>query len=363
MQPDMDMVMFLQGRVAVSDGAPVPGNILIERVCNASVRQQVYASPHGDFTMQLGSKADSYLDASGERPTQYSQSGQYQTNPNDPEGGIPRRDLANCELRASVSGFRSSTINLVEINDYGSKVLNVGAIVVQRTTKIEGTLSAIPYKAPKDARKAYEQGLEALRNSKLAAARLHFQKAVDVYPAFTFAWFQLGTVLQQQNQPDAARAAFTHASTIDSKYLPPYLSLASMASEAQNWTEVLKLTGHILALDPLAGATGYILDLDPVNYADAYFYDSLANFELNRIDAAEKSGLKAEHLDLRTHFPQLHLILAEIFARKHNYSTAISELQTFMDLAPTAKNVEQVRERQAELQKLDASAAATEKPN
>lgn len=354
--------MFLQGHVAASDGAPVPGNIMIERVCNASVRQQVYATPHGDFSMQLGSKADSYLDASGERPTQYSQSGQYQT-PNDPEGGIPRRELANCELRASVSGFRSSTINLVEINDYGSKVMDVGAIVVQRTTKIEGTLSAIPYKAPKDARKAYEQGLEALRNSKLTAARQHFQKAVDIYPAFTFAWFQLGTVLQKQDQPDAARAAFTHATTIDSKYLPPYFSLASMASNAQNWTEVLKLTGHILALDPLAGATGYILDLDPVNYADAYYYDSLANYALNRIEAAEKSGLKAEHLDLRTHFPQLHLILGEIFARKHNYSTAISEVQTFLELAPGANNVEHVRERLAELQKLDASAATTEKHN
>jgi tetratricopeptide (TPR) repeat protein len=136
-----------------------------------------------------------------------------------------------------------------------------------------------------------------------------------------------------------------------------------MASAAQNWTEVLKLTGHLLALDPLAGATGYVLDLDPVNYADAYFYDALANYELGRIDAAEKSGLKAEHLDLRTHFPQLHLVLAEIFARKHNYSTAVSEVQTFLDLAPTAKNIEQVRERLAELQKLDASASATDKPN
>src|SRR6267143_1385762 len=69
-QPREDLVMFLRGRVATHDGAPVPNDMLIERVCNNSVRQEVYASPHGDFTMQLGSRADSFLDATGDRASQ-----------------------------------------------------------------------------------------------------------------------------------------------------------------------------------------------------------------------------------------------------------------------------------------------------
>jgi len=32
---------------------------------------------------------------------------------------------------------------------------------------------------------------------------------------------------------------------IDSKFLPPYLSLASMAFAAQDWPQVLNLTNHI----------------------------------------------------------------------------------------------------------------------
>jgi hypothetical protein len=138
-----------------------------------------------------------------------------------------------------------------------------------------------------------------------------------------------------------------------------------MAYEAENWAEVLKLTGHILDLDPLsqAPATGYMLDLDPLNYTGVYFYNSLANFKLNRIDDAEKSALKAEHLDLRTSFPQLHLLLAEIFARTNRYAAAILQTQTYLELVPHAKNADQVREQLAKWEKLNASVSTGQKPD
>jgi hypothetical protein len=351
--------MFLQGRVATNDGTPLPNNAVVERVCNNHVRQQVYASSHGDFSMQLGSRTDSLVDASGDGA---SPSG---VATKDSLMGIPRRDLTNCELRASAAGFRSAVISLVELDTFGSSI-DVGAIVVQRATKVEGmTLSAEPYKAPRDASRAYEKGLDAERNGKLASARKYFERAVEIYPKYAHAWFQLGTVLQKQDQNDAARSAYIQATTIDTKFLPPYLSLASMAYEAENWAEVLKLTGHILDLDPLsqAPATGYMLDLDPLNYTGVYFYNSLANFKLNRIDDAEKSALKAEHLDLRTSFPQLHLLLAEIFARTNRYAAAILQTQTYLELVPHAKNADQVREQLAKWEKLNASMSTGQKPD
>ena len=343
--------MFLLGRVATDDGTSLPNDVLVERVCNNTVRQDVYASPHGDFSMQLGSRADSFPEASAD-PTSPSV-----VDGKDSVMGIPRRELTNCELRASASGFHYGVINLVELDTFSSSV-DVGAIVMQRATKTEGmTLSATPYKAPKDARRAYVKGLDAERNGKLADARKYFETALQIYPRYVNAWFQLGTVLQKENQKDAARTAYTHATTIDTKFLPPYLSLASMAYEAENWTEVLNFTGHILDLDPLscADVTGYILDLDPLNYAEAYFYDAIANYKLNKIEAAEKSALKAERAGLRTHFPQVHLLLAEIFARKNNFATAISEMQTYLELAPHAKNADQAREQLAKWEKVNAS--------
>jgi hypothetical protein len=356
-QPREDLVMFLQGHVATDDGTPVPHDAVVERVCNNKVLQQVYASLHGDFSMQLGSRADYFLDASGDPPSQSSATGK------DSMMGISRRELANCELRAMVSGFHPSAISLMGITP-NSSGLEVGAIVVHRATKVKGmTLSAAPYKAPNDARRAYEKGLEAERNGKLADARQYFEKAVEIYPKFANAWFHLGAVLQNLAQKESAYTAFTHATTIDSKFLPPYLSLASMAYEAGDWPQVLKLTNHVLDLDPFkyTNVTGYIIDLDSQEYAEAYFYNSFANYKLNKFEDAEKSGLKAEHLDLRPRFPQLHLLLAKLFAQKKNYATAILETKIYLELAPHAKNEDHVREWLAELEKLNGPTSSSEK--
>src|ERR1700722_11027030 len=295
-----DLVMFLRGRIATPGGARVPHDLLVERVCNNRVRQQVYASLHGDFSMQLGSRTDNFPEGSAEAS---SPNGVANRNS---DMGISRRELTTCDLRVSAPGFQSRVISLMGVDSFGGSI-DVGAVVVQRAGKVEGaTLSA---KAPKDATKAYDKGLQAEKNGKLADADKYFETAVELSPSSANAWFQYGTVLQKENQQDAARKAYTQATTIDTRFLPPYMSLASMAYQDGKWTEVLDLTGHILDFDPLnrVAVNNYILDLDPSNYADAYFYNAMANYKLNKIEDAEKSALKAEHQDLVTHFPQVNL--------------------------------------------------------
>lgn len=343
--------MFLSGRVATNDGTALPNNVLVERVCNEKVRQQVYASLHGDFSMQLGaSPADTFLDASG-------QMSQLRPDPNNPLNGISRRDLAMCDLRVSAAGFHDTRLSLMELNIFGESV-DVGSIMVQRGEKVKGaTLNAALYKAPDDARKAYEKGLDAENKGKLVNARTYFEKAVAVYPKFASAWFELGNVLRVQQEKSAARDAYTKATAIDTKFVPPYLELAAMACEAENWKEALDFTGHILDLEPFKSPSGYTLDLDKYAYAEAYFYDALANYNLDRMADAERSALKAEQ-ELRTHSPRLHLLLAEIFAQRKNYTKAILEAQTYLELAPHAFNADQVRARIAKWQALDSSSPA-----
>src|SRR4029077_516617 len=237
---------------------------MIERVCNNRTRQEVYASQHGDFSMQLGSRADSFPEGSVDSAPPYNNSAR-----RDLDMGIPRRDLKNFELRACAPDFPPSVRSLIDL-DPSDRNVDVGVIVVKRARKVEGnTVSAVPYKLPKDARKAYEKGVQAEKNGKLADAQKNLEAAVKIYPKSANAWYQLGTVLQKQERKDEARKAYTQATTVDGKFLPPYLSLASMAYQAANWSEVLDLTGHILDLDPLnhAAVNSYILDLDPVNYA------------------------------------------------------------------------------------------------
>ena len=357
-QPSTELVMFLQGRIATSDSTPVPNDMMVERICNNKVRQQVYASPGGDFSMQLGANPGNFLDASAEPASPSSATRDTQVT------GIPRSELRNCELRASSPGFLSNDISLIELDTFGENI-NVGVIVVQRTAKVKGTtLSAAPYQAPNDARRAYEKGLKAEQKANLAGARKYFETAVAIYPKYAVAWFQLGNVLQKEKQIEAARNAFTRATAIDSRFLSPYLSLASISFQEENWPALLALSNHILALDTMnqTAATSFIVDLDPINYADAYFYNAAANFQLNHFEQAQKSALKAEHIAFPRRYPQVHLLLGEIFARKSEYATAIMELNTYLELAPHAPNADQVRLHLAKLQQLNDSAKSTEKP-
>ncbi len=356
-----DFVMYLEGRVTTDDGTAVPHDVMIERVCNAGIRQQVYASARGEFTMDLATRADKYVDASAEGNNQDPQTPR--TNNNGTERGIPRRELSNCELRASVSGFRSNVISLMDLTPTSSSV-DVGSITVHRTTKVKGlTVSASSYNAPKDARRAYEQGLQAEKKGNLAGARQDFEKACNIYPKYTSAWFRLGGVLQKLKDNESARTAYARATAIDNKFLPPYLPLAEMAFEAKAWNDVLMLSNHVVDQDPLryADVTGYIVDLDSLDYAQAYFYNSAANYMLNKFAEAEKSGLRAERLDVRPRFPQLHLLLAQIFAHKNDYATAISETKIYLELRPNSEDAVQVREQLAKFQKLNGPLASSEK--
>ena len=169
-------VLFLRGRVATNDSTPIPNDMVVERVCNNKVRQQAYAASRGDFSMQLGSTTDAFLDATAEPTWQTGVAGK------DSTMGIPRRELNNCEIRARAPGFRDGVINLDGLDMTASNI-DVGVIVVVRSIKTKGaTLSATPYMAPKEARKAYENGLAAEKKSNLPGARKYFEAAVAIYP-------------------------------------------------------------------------------------------------------------------------------------------------------------------------------------
>lgn len=346
--------MYLEGRVATEDGTRLPSNVMIERVCNAAVRQQVYASPGGDFSMHLGAITDSTLDATAAGTTQPSVPGKFT------DMGIPRHDLATCELRAAVPGFQSRAVNLASLNP-SDKNVDVGVILLHNRTKVAAgaTVNAAAYRAPKDAAEAYQKGLDAQTGGKLTNARKYFERAVALYPTYAHAWFQLGLVLEKQNERDAARTAYTRATTANASFLPPYLSLALMALEAENWSEVLHFTGPILALDPFKDLTGYTMELDAYNSADAYFYNAVANYRLHNFADAERSALKAEHLLARS--PQLHLLLGRIFARKNDYPQAISEIQMYLDMVPNAEDADRVRQWLAGLRKRNDSSSPTDK--
>ena len=337
--------IFLSGRVLLEDGTPPTEPVTIERICNnGSPRAEGYTDSKGYFGIQIGNESTVFQDASessdmGNR--RLSGSGIAGTGAPSGRGsfgglGTDRR-LMNCDLRAKLAGFRSQLVSLA--NHRALDNPDIGVILLHREgAKEEGsTVSAISLAAPKDARKAYEKAMEALKKQKPQDAVRDLEKAVELYPQYATAWCQLGKLQAGGNQPDAAKTSFEVALKADPKYLDPYLQLSILAVQAKRWPDVVQITDRALKLDSF-------------DYPQLFFFNAVANYNTKNIDAAERSAKQAERLDSQHTLMQNVRLLGLIYARKGDLPAASEQFRTYLKLAPNGEEADATR---ADLQRLE----------
>lgn len=355
--PEMQRPIFLSGKVMLEDGSAPMDQVVIEKVCNGQPMPQGYTDSKGRFQFQLGNNMSMLPDASigsaadsspmdmtvGRGNMGGSQRGGF----GGMQRGVSERDLIGCELRASLPGFRSDIINLT-----GRRVMDnpdVGTIVLRRLGHVEGlTISATTALAPKDARKAYEKGRESGKKNKLADAEKHFAKAVELYPKHAAAWFELGRLQENKKEFEAARKSYAESLAADGKFVSPYLQLAGLAASENNWQEVLDTTDRIIRLNP-------------VDFPQAFFYNAIANLQLKKLDAAEKSAREAAKLDERHRIPKIEHVLGIILAQKNDFNAAAEHLRNYLKFAPKAGDVEHVKGQLAEIDRLRGVTAVGQK--
>ena len=130
----------------------------------------------------------------------------------------------DCELRARLAGFRSQSVSLA--NRRPMDPPDIGTILLHRLTPTEGTtISAVSLAAPKDAKKAYQKGMDALKKKKVQDAVKNFEKAVEVYPKYADAWYELGRF-------QVAQATLQWLGAISSRRLRP---IPSSSRRTWNW--------------------------------------------------------------------------------------------------------------------------------
>ena len=193
--------------------------------------------------------------------------------------------------------------------------------------------------APKEAKKAYDKGMDALKKKKLEDAQNSFEKAVELYPRYALAWYELGRLRASQDQYDIARGSFNEAIKADPKFVLPYVSLSILELQAKRWQE-------------LADITEKTVKLDPFDYPQAFFFNSVANFNIRNLEAAEKSGLQTERLDTRNQFPQVHHLLGMILADRKDWEGAATRFKSYLRLVPKAENADAVRRQLAQVEKI-----------
>lgn len=246
--------------------------------------------------------------------------------------------LLGCELRAQMAGYRSSAVQLTQRRSMDDP--DVGVIILHRMGKEEGTtISMTSMMAPKDARKAYEKGLDALKKKKIDDANRDLLKAVTVYPKYADAWFRLGALQMDQQNIVEARKSFNQAIAADPKLVTPYVDLAILDAHEAKWKEV-------------ADSTGRAIKLDPVDFPVAFYFDALANYNLQNFEAAEKSARQLQKLDVQHKFPMADRIIASVLADKKDYSGAAQQMRNYLKFAGTNKDADEVRGQLQQLEKL-----------
>jgi tetratricopeptide (TPR) repeat protein len=336
--------VFISGKVAIDDGTPVPSNITIQRVCSGIAHAVAYTDAKGHFSFQWGETSGVISDASeggfGGRNSASSggfgsaqSAGSSSGMGSDPFGSR----MMNCELRAEAAGYRSSIVSLFTRHSMDSP--DIGTIVLHRLANVEGTsISATSFLAPKDARKNYEKGLQSLLKNKDDDAQKDFEKAVAEYPKYADAWVNLGKVRMREKSFEPARDAFMKAIEADSKLVSPYVELGMLAAQEQKWTD----SGQYL---------DRALKLDPIDFPQAWYVDAVANYNMKKYDAAEKSVREAINLDPKHVNPRSDYLLGLVLIEKQDYDGAAGQLRNFLKEAPDAPDADAVKHQLAQIEK------------
>jgi tetratricopeptide (TPR) repeat protein len=358
--PTVGRPMYVSGRVMMDDGSPPPQSITIVRICNGVTRSMGYVSGKGDFSFDMNHADATFQDASTPGIASLSDPTSTRASLDDPMssmrtgngssgGGMGNSSaLLGCELRAQLAGYRSSVIQLAQRRSMDDP--DVGVIILHRMSKEEGgTVSMTSMLAPKDAKKAFDKGMEALKKKKPEDAEKEFRKAVTAYPKYADAWFRLGVLQLDQKNVAEARTSFGEAITADPKLVTPYVELAILDAREAKWKEV-------------AESTGKAIRLDPVDFPVAFYFDALANYNLQNFEAAEKSARQLQKLDTQHRYPLADRILASVLADRKDYSGAAQQMRNYLKFAGTAKDADEVRGQLQQLEKMitEQSAAAKE---
>jgi TolA-binding protein len=337
--------IYISGKVVVEDGSAVQPNYTIERVCGGIAKSVAYTDSNGRFSFQWGDRSMIVSDASdaGSGAPRSSGSGGFGSSQSAGGGNTLAADpfgnrMMNCALRANVAGFTSDTVDLYNRKSADSP--DVGTIVLRRIAGVEGSsISITSMMAPKDAKKAYEHGLQSLLKNKPNDAAKDFEKAVALYPKYADAWVSLGKVRLGQQSVEPARAALKKAMESDPKLVAPYIELGLLAAKDGNWRE----SGEYL---------DRAVELDPVDFPQAWYADAVANYNLKKYDAAEKSARAAVKLDPRHVNPRSGYLLGLVLAEKRDYAGAAAELTAYMKIAPNAPDVAQAKDQLGQIEKL-----------
>ncbi len=323
--------IFISGTVSTDDGSPLPGSLKIQAICGADQRIMAHTGPQGDFSFLWGQSAGIFEDAS-----QSGSNSAFGGSSNGMPGGGSglgtglASPLSNCELRVDLPGYLSSHAPLLSYGQLDR--IEVGTLIIHRVTGEEGTtVSVLSMKAPKNAKKDFQKGTDQFRQRKFKDAEANFRKAVTEYPDYADAWVSLGRTERQLGAHDAAREDFQKAMDLDKKLLGPWQELGYLAADQSKWEDAAKYLDQANRLDPM-------------NSPAPWFFSAVADFNLQRYEAAERSIRAELRLD-QDRNPRAKYLLGLILLARNDLTGGAEALRAYLKVAPAGPDAEMAKKQ------------------
>jgi tetratricopeptide (TPR) repeat protein len=328
-------IAFVSGKVVLEDGAELTEPAVIQTICRGRRHSETYTDAHGNFNFRFGDLSQAATASIADATT---------SNVVDRSGPQSTPNLQECQLQAELAGYSSQPIELSSRMSL-TNTIDVGRMPLHRLGKVDGTsVSVTSYLAPPAAKKAYAKALDQEKKGKWDEAQKSLEKAVQIYPKYATAWFQLGGLQLRNQDTQSAKHSFEQSVAADPKYVNPYDGLAQIAMLGRDWPAVVEITGKLIALNP-------------VNFPDAYYDSAVANYYLKKFDDAEKEALQGIRMDEAHQIPRFQYLLGMILLQKQNYQAAAEHMQQFLALARQPDEIDLAKKGLAEIEKISASAA------
>ena len=306
---------FFAGGVKLEDAALPWDSIPVTVTCDEKVRFTTSTDRKGNFIIAFPESPGSTTIKADAKPV--------------------ASQFVGCAVDATLSGYDSSSLPIATRNIADTP--NLGTIILRHESgSANASVSSTSASAPKDAAKSFEKARSEWFDNKPDRAQRDLQKAVEQYPQYAEAWYQLGKLQEAANSPEAINS-FSKAVAADPNFAPPYGHLASVGAQNADWKVVVD-------------ATNRALELTPRGSIQIWYFHALGNFQIQKMDIAEASAKKSLSMDplhMQTNTEQL---LAVILSQKGDNAGALQHLHNCLTYFPPGPNLELVKQQIAALE-------------
>ena len=299
---------YFYGRLRLGNGQPPPDFAAIELLCLGRAFVTGFTDTEGRFALLLQRGGPTFLNGQG-------------------IPALTRDQLAHCELRVSLPGFRSGRISLRA----AALRPDIGTVVISPSGKASANEGEEPALTP-EVGKAWRKAAEALGNSKWDKARDGFQKVLSARRDSPRVWLALGMAEEGARDYSAALESYGKAVSMSPGYRAAYVRFASLASRLGEW-------------DQAAQYSETALGLDPKGTPEAYALCALSNLKLKKLEVAESSARQGLRVDGFDDYPELHLVLAQTLAGRGAITECQSQLDQYLALVPDDAEAAEARKR------------------